>query len=166
MLLKIKSNKNVNKKNLLDKVKVLATENRLDILFLIFFVAMFLLAMLLLLGAAALAEDFIIPDPEHFFGESMEETRPNNYVMHFSQDPWDMYEAYMALLLSDYNTYDLEITPTAYMFGKVGADAYGMTIEYFADEEGTYYGCIVASDVIRPDAHCAIEALKNMHYLF
>lgn len=38
----------------------------------------------------------------------------------------------------------------------------GGTPLYFADEQGSYYGCIVASDVIRSDAASAIATLKEM----
>ena len=100
-----------------------------------------LLALALLCSTTALAafnadSAYVVPDPEHFFGESMEETSAYNYAMYFEEDPRDMFDAYISLLQSNYGMETLAISNDSLIVTYPDVNDSGLTIEYAAGEEG------------------------------
>lgn len=96
----------------------------------------FLLMALLMVPVWAGADDYFIPDPGHFFGETMVKTSGRNYTMYFDEDPRDMFNAYVSLLQTDYEMKKLSITDTDHIFTYDGVHDSGVTISYISGKDG------------------------------
>jgi len=96
----------------------------------------FLLMALLMVPVWAGADDYFIPDPGHFFGETMVKTSGRNYTMYFDEDPRDMFNAYVSLLQTDYEMKKLSITDTDHIFTYDGVNDSGVTISYISGKDG------------------------------
>ena len=96
----------------------------------------FLLMALLMVPVWAGADDYFIPDPGHFFGETMVKTSGRNYTMYFEEDPRDMFNAYVSLLQTDYEMKKLSITDTDHIFTYDGVHDSGVTISYISGKDG------------------------------
>ena len=95
-----------------------------------------LCAFLLMVPVWAGADDYFIPDPGHFFGETMVKTSGRNYTMYFDEDPRDMFNAYVSLLQTDYEMKKLSITDTDHIFTYDGVHDSGVTISYISGKDG------------------------------
>ena len=96
----------------------------------------FLLMALLMVPVWAGADDYFIPEPGHFFGETMVKTSGRNYTMFFDEDPRDMFNAYVSLLQTDYEMKKLSITDTDHIFTYDGVPDSGVTISYISGKDG------------------------------
>lgn len=96
----------------------------------------FLLMALMMVPVWAGADDYFIPDPGHFFGETMVKTSSRNYTMYFDKDPRDMFNAYVSLLQTDYEMKKLSITDTDHIFTYDGVHDSGVTISYISSKDG------------------------------
>lgn len=95
-----------------------------------------LLMALLMVPALVGADDYFVPDPEHFFGEEMVDPQGATYTMYFDEDPLDMFNAYVSLLQTDYDLKKRSISDYSHILTHEGVRDSGVTIEYFSDEDG------------------------------
>ncbi len=105
----------------------------------------FLLMALMIVPVWAGADDYFVPDPGHFFGETMVKTRDHNYTMYFDEDPLDMFNAYVSLLQTDYDLNKLSISDYSHILTHDGVPDSGVTIEYISNRDGYHIDICIHS---------------------
>ena len=98
-----------------------------------------LLAIVMLFGAAALAESVALPDPGYYFGRSYD-----GYIIEFDEYPEAEFDAYTALLMEKYgmvitDTREEDDVEKSYMMSKPGIDGTRVSVQCMRESDSEQY---------------------------